>query len=613
MFFWKCPEYNIVTSEKELEPLLFELKDAIANKLPISIDVETTGPFKKSGLDPYNGWLLGISFCTSTDKGYYIPLAHTKNGKRIENQLTLETVRNNLNPILSTNGLYIGHNIKFDYKFLLKSKIELFPRCWCTNNAAKMVYGDKTKKTALKTIISNYVDIPHGIVKTFDSATEDDTAETNPIDMAVYAINDVIFTYYLYKSLKPEIDKNYYKLFYEAESPLLPLLAQIEIRGTEIDVDYYKNIKKPAEEQRKELKKFFKSNFGITATSNPQVAKLFNSMKIPLLSTKSGATSVGVESLNKALSKYNKETNEYKLISKILDLRQIEKALTSYVNKFPKIAEQIHKKDKIHYILHTDFNQIISSGRMSASPSLQTLTREGPIDIRKGFIPREGYCFVEGDWSSNEYRLVTIVSKDPVLREMYINDPLGADIHSLTAKELGIERQDGKTVNFALIYGATEYAISTQLGCSKEEAKEFIKKYFNTYKGVAEWITREKNNIRKNRYTSTLFGRRRYLREDVFYGMKEFWKYDAEVRALINHIIQGTAADLLKFAMVNISKKFAIQNLDAYIVTTSHDSITSENTQPKEVKQIMKEVMEVTIDGIFMPVDIEVRNSFSKE
>ena len=257
MFIWKEPTYNIIKTEEQLDAFIVLLNKAIANGDPIALDVETTGATAKAGLNPYLGWLLGISMSFGIDEGWYIPITHTKDGVLLENQLSLDTVVSKLNPVMSNGGLYLLHNAKFDYKFLWASGIKLYPNMWDTMNALKLIFGNTRQSVALKEVIKQFVTIPHTkVIASFKDAADGNQAEANLFKFATYAIDDVIYTYYLYMGAKPQIDSEHAKLFYEAETPLTPILGQMEMKGIEIDKDYFDNGVNAFNEYKKQLTLF---------------------------------------------------------------------------------------------------------------------------------------------------------------------------------------------------------------------------------------------------------------------------------------------------------------------------------------------------------------------
>jgi len=618
MFIWKEPTYKLVDTKERLDLLCQLIQENISNDKPIAIDVETTGVTDKSGLDPYHGWLLGIGIALGIDEGYYIPIKHTKKGILRKEQLPLNLIVDKLNSVVSTGGVWLMHNSKFDYKFLWQAGIYLYPNFWDTMIAIKMLNGDTKQTAKLKDVIKQYVDIPYTkLIKTFKDASQENAAEQDPVQFGSYCIDDVIYTYYLYKGMKPQIDKQYRDLFYNAEALLTPILAQMEMRGIMIDVDFYEKAKIPLVKCRDKMTEIFETKYKTNVASPKQVGELLKKYAAnnELMYTRTNLVQTDVEALQ-TIQRRTKNKKLHKLAGHILFHRGINKALTTYIDKYPKVAHQHFLDDeKIEYILHTNFDQIKNSGRLSSSPNIQNITRDNNIiSIRKGFVAREGYNFIEADWSGCELRMVAIASKDKKMLDAFINDPRHADLHTTTADAMNVIRHIGKTINFSIIYGATEYSISKTLNCSKERAKEYLNMFFRVYPGVLKWKQRVEKDIIKNGYTKTFYGRRRYLPYNIYPEMREKWKWEGAVRELTNHIIQGTSADLLKYSMVKITRKFAELNLDAHLITTTHDSVVVEAKEglEEQVKDILLSCMNVTIDNVLLPVDIEVKKNFAK-
>jgi len=622
MLSWKPPKYYIVKTLDELQVVCDVVQKQVDKDAPLAIDVETTGAFPKLGLDYYHSWLLGISIAPSIHEGYYIPLNHIIKGKRDKNQLTVNQIVDALNPIMSTKGLYLGHNLKFDYKFLWQAGLTLYPRLWDTSVAIQLINGDAYMDRALKKIIRKYVDIPFNLVQSFEDVANGDAALTTPEEMVTYAVNDVIYVHYLYNVFKPIVDNRFKKLFY-TELALIPILAQTELKGIKLDKDYFKKIHTPLEKYKNQIHSFIKNKYDINVASVQQVAKVFNNFDHLHLQRKKDTNNIvtDVEALRNIMSSFPAKDEVYKLAKRVLKFREVNKAVNTYITKFPKICDTYYKDNKQIHILHTDFNQIVNSGRLSSRPNIQNIPRNILVDIRKGFVARDGYSFIEADWASAELRLAAIVSNEPKMVNAYTKDPLGADLHAMTArgvfkksKVTKDERHIGKTLNFSLLYGATEFAVSRTLKCTKEEAMNYVQGYYETYPHILKWKLALQKIIDKQGYSTTLYGRRRYLTPGVYNGMHDEWKYRGAIRELTNHIIQGTCADLLKFSMVSIVSTLAKLNLPAYLITTTHDSIMIEAKDEiaEQVKSIIKGVMEVTINNIFMPVDIEIKKSFSK-
>jgi len=623
MFTWKEPNYHIITTLEQLRSLRTLLQKTIDNNKPIVVDLETTGAVSSSGLDEHHGWLLGVVFSVDQNDGYYIPLNHTKEGQRVKEQLTLNQFRDEFGPLMESGGVWIGHNIKFDYKFLWRAGIHLFPNLWDTMIAAKLLNGDARMRVGLKEIIGKHIDIPHRIIQTFTEAAHGNASEVDPIDFSTYAINDTIFTYYLYMVFKPKIDEQYKKLFYKAEAPLIPVLAQMELRGIRIDTEYYKNIRYPLEKCRDKIALAFRNRYSINIASPLQLGQymLKTFPRAYLDKTAKNNIKTDVEALQTVMRRHKNTDPVYKFVKHVLFYRGINKALNTYIDKYPTSCHQYYTDEGVEYILHTRFNQIMNSGRLSSSPNIQNITRDtAAISVRRGFVARKGKKLVEADWKGMELRIVAIDSGETKMVEAFKQNPLDADLHTLTAKGIfakkqvtNEERHIAKTINFSILYGATEFSISKTLNCSKEKAREYLGLFYQTYPGIKKWKVDTERKIREHGYTETFFGRKRFMPLDLYPSMSQRYRYDAGVRQLVNHIIQGTSADLLKFSMVRIEDEFAKQGLDdTYLLSTTHDSIVAETYEPEEVSGIMNDIMEVEIKGILLPVDIAIKDSFAK-
>ena len=640
MIEWQTPKYRIVRNRKQLDYMVKYIEEYRLKGIPLTIDTETIGLTDKSGLNPFQSWLLGISMCVHKYEGFYIPLDHVdEEGKRLSDQLTLPELVNVLAPLLIKPNTFLGHNMKFDYKILYRSGIELFPQFWDTLLAIQLLVGDVKKAAALKTVITQHSTIPPNLVQTFSEAAGKDPAKQPPDKFGVYAINDAIFTRILYEDIKGEVDSKCDKLFYECEMPLIPLLAQMELRGVHIDVDYFKSLQGPIEIELADLEQKYQEKYGVKISSTTQLGEYLTVTFPNIFSTtisKKGNVSTDVEVLQTLIRDQNNiiehnsdpQITDRRLLvgmaEEVLHYRKLNKALSTYIKRFPQLANHLYKNGELFHVVNTSFKQIQNSGRLSSSPNVQNLTRDNDeLSIRRGFIARPGYKFLDYDWSSAELRIVAVAAQEHKMLNAYKENPLDADIHALTTEGIFGEvtpelRHIGKTLNFSILYGATEYSVSKTLNCSKYQAKEHIDKWMETYPEVKRWRDEVEQFVVDNGYTETLFGRRRYLGYGVTSGMRldnsTKWKWDGAIRELVNHIIQGTCADMLKFAMTKIAHKFAENNMDAHLITTTHDSIVAEvhESLVEQAQEIMKSTMEVYLKGTFMPVDSAVRTSFAK-
>lgn len=618
---WKDPEYRLITSKEQLEALVPEFELAIKQETPICIDVETTGAFPKMAFSPIYGWLVGMSFSFNKREGYYIPINHTKLGKRLPNQIHIRDVAEILNPVLSSGGIYIAHNAKFDYKFLWRYGIYLFPRFWDTMIATQMAYNGLLFNFRLKDLIKRFCDLPDNKIQTFDDVSGGNVAEQSPEDILIYSVHDVIFPRFIYEGIKPHIDNHFKYLFYDEEMALLPIIAHSEMRGAKIDIEYFKKLAEPVKKHIDQIASFYKNNYNIEIGSQKQLGELLSEEfdEVPLVLSDKGNISTGKEVLQQYERMFDKSEDVHKLARRALKYRQYSVLLNTFINKFPLIADR-HNGE---YFVYTSYKQVIKSGRMSSSPNFQNLPANRKIDVRKGFVPRKGYVFVDSDYSGAELRLTGAASGEPKMLKAYEEDPINADLHTLTASGVfGIpadqvtpeQRKDAKIVNFSIIYGATEYSVSKTLNKPKEETLEIINSWYETYPYVKAWKDKEQELIDERGYSETFYGRRRYIGKDIHKGMHEYWKYNAAIRALINHIIQGTCADLLKRAIIDINREIFKNKYDAHLIFNVHDSITLEvyETHAEDVKQLVIDKMTTTERGILMPVDIGIKTSLSK-
>lgn len=636
MQLWKEPKYNLITSEESLLEMVGEVKAAIAKNRPVAYDVETTSVESKFATDPYLSWLLGINIATGKEVGYYIPIAHkNKDGSLRPDQLPLEVVINHLK-FLEDSCFFLMHNGKFDYKFSWLSGLYLYPNVYDTMLAQQVINGDTTKTSALKKIVKNYIIFPPGKQpQSFDDASDGNAAFTDPAEFVTYAVDDVVYLHYLYEEQKPVVDSLYSKVLYELEFPLMPILAQAEMKGILIDEEYYTKISKPLEKAKKKIEDYFQNVYNINVGSNPQLGELMSNQfaDVDLPTTKKGNIKTSKDVL-KALGRDAEDGSELEKFTKhVLKYNQITKTLNTYVNKYPLICHKYYKEGEYdHSILRTTFRQIINSGRQSSSPNVQNITRDGGlISVRKGFIARPDRYFIEADWSSAEYRLIAVASGDEVMLKAYREDPLGTDFHRLSAQGLfgkedvtDQERYKGKTFNFSALYLGTAWTISRTLNCELEEAEEFLNNFKGRYAGYAAWVNNVREQVRTKGYTETFFGRRRYKSDysalETYYRNKGMYQnrideiiLEKQTRELLNHIIQGTCADLLKQSMIKITKEFAKREMyNSYLLTTTHDSNVAETDVPDEAAPIVKSSMECTIGGVLMPVDIVVKRNFSK-
>lgn len=421
--------------------------------------------------------------------------------------------------------------------------------------------------------------------------------ERLPQEYAIYKLGSI---------LKEELDKNEMgELYHRIELPLTKVLASMELKGVLIDVDYLRELSKMLEvslsQTEKEIYNLAGEAFNIN--SPKQLAYiLFEKLKLPPVKKTKTGYSTDAEVLTQLAT-------ESEICVKLLEYRELTKLKSTYVDALPRLINPYTRR------LHTTFSQTsTSTGRLASSdPNLQNIPVRSEIgkEIRRAFIAPKGYKLISADYSQIELRVLAHLSGDPLLIEAFEN---GIDIHSQTAvKILGVKPEDvtpnlrrlAKTINFGIIYGMSDYGLAKELGIHKREAKEYIENYFNTYKVVRDFLDSLKESAREKGYVTTIFNRRRYIPQ-----IKSSNKTERELgeRLAINTPIQGSAADLIKLAMVNLYSILREKGLPADIILQIHDELLVEVKEEvaEEVAQIVKETMENAYP-MRVPITVDVK------
>ncbi|MGC9003767.1 MAG: DNA polymerase I [bacterium] len=380
------------------------------------------------------------------------------------------------------------------------------------------------------------------------------------------------------------------KVFSEIEMPLLPVLFDMELVGVKIDVELMKKLSMEVMERMREVEKEIYRIAGIefNIASPKQLRQVLSErLKIPLGKKKKTGLSTDAEVLEELAP-------QYEIARKILEWRELSKCKGTYIDVLPRLADSRGR-------VHTSFNQCVTAtGRLSSSePNLQNIPVRGEWAkrLREAFICDEGYILISADYSQIELRILAHLSEDPALLEAFQK---GEDIHSLTASSLfGVPleevteelRRRGKTVNFGIVYGISEFGLAKELGISEESAREYIEQYFKKFPKVKEYIDRTVEEAREKGYVRTIFGRKRPLPELSSSNrmVREFGK-----RAAINAPVQGSAADLIKLAMIKIHRRLKREGLPARLLLQVHDELLIETRKDirEYVKEILKEEME---------------------
>lgn len=570
--------YRLAVTEKDIRDEVEQIKSAKA----ICFDTET------DGVDPIAANIVGISLSAKKESACYIPI-------NVEDSLPQDKVFELLSPIFQNeNVLKIAHNLKFDLMILEQSGVSIKGPFFDTMVAAYLI--DSSQRLKMDTLAKQYLNYnPIPIEELIGKGkAQISMADLSYKEIKDYAAEDADITFQLYELFYEKLKKDSLLEIAETlEFPLIPVLTKMEAYGIHIDKEMLETF---SEELTIDLDELEKKIFQLTEEefnlNSPQQlgSVLFDKMKLPAgKKTKTGQYSTSEDVLSKLAV-------EYEVPSLILDYRSLSKLRSTYVDALPKI---IHPKtDRIH----TDFNQTVTAtGRLSSSnPNLQNIpirTARGR-EIRKAFIPKEGFKLLAADYSQVELRVIASVSGDENMIESFKN---GEDIHSRTAKEIfnldSIDevmpnhRRKAKEVNFGIPYGVSAYGLASRLGISNSEGKEMIDQYFDRFPGIKKYIDETVLFAKENGYVTTLMGRRRYIPEinSGNWNVRGF----AE-RTAINMPIQGTAADIIKLAMIDIHSYLQSNNLKSRMLLQVHDELIFEiyNSETDEVPTKIKELME---------------------
>ena len=559
-------KFNVVTNKNIFEKIL---KNIEKNKF-ISFDLETTS------LDYMEAEIVGISLALNVKESFYIPLLHEDNSKY--KQLNIDYVLNKFKPLLESKKINkLGHNLKYDRNVLLNYNIVL--------NAI-----------AHDSMLLSYVYDPTAIRHGLDNAAEkylsystihyEDVAGKgakqipfSQVDIEVaakYACEDSIVSYELYDYLWEKVSKNksIVNIYTDIEMPLLPVLSNIEKNGVLIDSNKLnmlsKDLEKSLQEIQKKCFKITKKEFNLNSPKQLQEI-LYVDLGIPI--TKK--TPTGKPSTNEDTLQFLAQS--HKLPSLILDYRSLNKLKTGYTDKLPL---QVSKKSGR---VHTSYQQsITSTGRLSSTePNLQNIpikSNQGK-KIRNAFISEPGKKIFAADYSQIELRIMAHLSKDSNLLKAFNNN---IDIHSFTASEIfnidlsevtSENRRSAKAINFGLIYGMSSFGLSKQLGISIPDAKDYMDIYFQRYPDIKSYMNDTKEFAKKNGYVETIYGRKLFLPE---INSKNSQRRKYAERTAINAPVQGSAADIIKIAMIKIDKLLLQKKSRTKMIMQVHDELVFE-------------------------------------
>jgi DNA polymerase-1 len=590
----------IVCEIVDTQEKLNRLSKKLAKQRAFVLNTETTG------LDPFTIKLLGISFCFEDGEAYYInnfqfPIFNFQKLKKIFEDPKIEKY---------------GHDLKYDIEVLRENGINLagvmfdtMIAAYLLNPGARVYDLDSLVRTKLNEKITP-------LAALIGEGRKKIPLEDVPVqNFAEYSCERAEATWRLVQVLKSELEEtDLKKIFEKIEMPLLPVLAKMESEGIKIDAELLKKYSKKAEKNLEKIsKKIFKlakTKFNIDSPIQLRQV-LFEKLKIKTVGLRRGKTGISTEA-----GELLKLRGAHPIIDSILEYRELAKLLSTYLDALPKMVDP--KTGRIH----TSFNQAITAtGRLSSSkPNLQNIPARGDLGqmVRNAFIAPPGFKILAADYAHIELRIIASLANDKKMIEAF---KAGKDVHTETACQIwGIKpkkvtseiRRAAKTINFGVTYGMGAKGLAESAGITFEEAKQFIIKYFTVYEGIKNFLEETREKARDLGYVETLFGRRRYLPE--IYSEIPMLRAEAE-RMAINMPVQGTAADIMKLAMIKTAEGLSKVSPSSKMILQVHDELVFEvpTAEVKKVARFIKDVMENVIK-LKVPIvaDVEVGENWGE-
>ena len=605
-------DYETVVEPKKVSELVGRLREAAT----IAIDTETTS------IDPMRADLVGISFASEPGRAWYLPFAHRPPSTVPDAQgnpsFAFDTTEVPNLPAIKSDEMSelraliedpevrkVGHNIKYDMIVLERAGAPIGGVDFDTSLGSYVLDPGKRSHSLdmlglerLKRKLISYSDVCGS------GRSQIPFAEV-PLDRATeYAAEDADVTLELFHLENQDLEAHeMLDLLHEIEMPLVPVLAAMEMRGIRIDEGFFAELGEKfageLEQVEDEIRKL--AGTEVNLRSVPQMRTLlFETLELPVIKK----TKTGPSTDESVLSQLAEEGHQVPRL--ILEYRELDKLDSTYVRKLPTMVNPETGR------IHTSFNQTVAAtGRLSSSdPNLQNIPIRSPLgrEIRKGFVPEEGHRFISADYSQIELRVLAHLSGDPVFVNAFQR---GGDIHRETAARIfGVTpeavtpamRDRAKTINFGILYGQGPASLSRQLGISRGEAEDFIESYFERFAGVRDYLETMKDTAREKGYVETLLGRRRYIPEirSRNPGVRGFGE-----RLATNSPIQGTAADLIKLAMIRLHERFG--DGPVRMLLQVHDELLFEVPEDRveEASEVVREEMEGAIE-LSVPLRVDL-------
>lgn len=586
-------------------PALDELVNRLSAAKSFALDIETTS------LDPMSAQLVGISLSPAPGEAYYIPVGHIGLGQ-VE-QLPLEMVIDRLKPPLEDNALAkLTHNGKYDTTVLAEYGIAVKNLTFDSMLAAYLL-GEKS--LGLKALAFSKLAIEMTPIADLigSGAKQIPMSQVEIARASDYACADADMTGRLKAMLEPELhQQGLWQLFAEVELPLMPVLVRMERNGVALDIELLRQMSHRLGEQLLKLETEIYNSVGHQFNINsPQQLStvLFDELRLlPQRKTKT-SYSTGAAVLEEL-------RGIHPVIEFILNYRQLSKLKSTYIDALPSLVNPKTKR------VHTSFNQTrTATGRLSSSePNLQNIPIRGELakEVRQAFIAPPGSYLLAADYSQIDLRALAHLSQDNSLLDAFHHDE---DIHAATAAQVFCAeptevtpdmRRVAKTVNFGVIYGMSDYGLEQATGLSREEAAQFIAAYFEKYPGVKKYLESTKEQARKLGFVQTILGRRRSIPE---INSSNRQVREAAERMAINMPVQGTSADIIKVAMINLDREIEKRRLKSKMLLQVHDELIFEvpEAELEEMRQLAPEIMSTALKlSVPLKVDIKIGKNWGE-
>ena len=596
----KKKDYKLILDDKQLESAISSILESDV----ISFDLETTG------VDPMSAEIVGLAISINPDQGYYIPILFPNNlDTEVVPKINYKDIFIKLNPIFSLeNALYVGQNIKFDILILKRYGIEVHGHLFDTMIAAHLLNPDRRsyKMDLLSIDYLDYEMIPIENLIGKKGKNQKLMSDVELKDISYYACEDSDVALQLYIKLLKELENhNLIEIFNDIEIPTMKVLIEMEYQGVNIDVNFFRKLSEKIGNQIEVISNniydITKQKFNIN--SPKQLSEILFD-RLGLKPIKKRSTSVDVlEELKK----------QHPIAEELLSYRHFSKLKNTYLDAIPSHINSLTSK------VHTSFNQTIAStGRLSSTkPNLQNIPIRTEIsrEIRKGFTASDTSSYIfAADYSQVELRIMAHFSNENELINCF-NENI--DVHTRTAANIfGINSEDvnftqrrtAKVVNFSIMYGAGPFRLSQELDIKLKDAKKIIEAYFETYPGIKLFMEETLSSAREKGYVETLLGRKRYADGLTSSNMNIV---KAEERACINMPIQGTAAELIKIAMINVYNKMKESQLKSKMILQIHDELLFD--VPKNEIEILSSIVKNEMENaINLNVPLKVDCDYGK-